>query len=263
MTARSWAVSLALHGLAVAAIVALVPAGSTPKAPEPWLVSLVPAPAAPTLEPAPQPEPPPRKPVQTAAPPARPLAMPSSIPTPAPTSNATQIPKPVAQVTQPREPVVVPNAVSTPVPVPVPSPSISQALPEVLSPKVAQAPVAEALPARAAETPRPHPRVEAPPPPSGKEAQQRWYAALAAKLAQMKRYPLVARRNGQEGVVVLEARFREDGAATASIKQSSGHASLDRAAMQLFEDAVAALEGSVPPAGGGVLEIPVAYRLES
>lgn len=102
-----------------------------------------------------------------------------------------------------------------------------------------------------------------PPPRAVGEAERRWYASLAAKMAELKRYPLVARRQGQHGVVVLEARIRTGGEAGASIKQSSGHSSLDRAALKLFEEAMQALEGMTVPAGGGMLEIPVAYRLEN
>lgn len=102
-----------------------------------------------------------------------------------------------------------------------------------------------------------------PPPRAVGEAERRWYDSLAAKMAQLKRYPLVARRQGQQGVVVLEARIRAGGEAAASIKQSSGYSSLDRAALKLFEEAVLALEGMSVPTGGGLLEIPVAYRLEN
>jgi len=207
--------------------------------------------------------------------------MPSSYPSPKPVAKqavhdasvpvtATKRPPQVVEV---QEPVVVPQAVLNPLPTPSPPAPDVPPTQVVLAQTQAQDPVSKVPTAMASEPPRsairPQPtpaltdRTDPPPVPANKEAQQRWYAALAAKLAQMKRYPLVARRMGQEGVVVLEARFRKNGEATASVKQSSGHSSLDRAAVKLFEDAISALEGAVIPVGGSVLEIPVAYRLES
>lgn len=43
------------------------------------------------------------------------------------------------------------------------------------------------------------------------EAKQLWYAALVIKLREMRRYPPVARRLGQEGVVILAIEFGANG----------------------------------------------------
>lgn len=90
-----------------------------------------------------------------------------------------------------------------------------------------------------------------------------WHAALRAKLREMRVYPPIARRLGQEGIVMLLLEIGANGDLHGlAIRQSSGHAVLDQAAQQLARNAVAALRGQLSPPGESRLEIPVAYRLD-
>lgn len=96
------------------------------------------------------------------------------------------------------------------------------------------------------------------------EAKQHWYAALVVKLREMRRYPPVARRFGQEGVVILAIEIGANGELrSATVRKSSGSSLLDQAATHLIRDAVAALSGQLSPPGDSRLEIPVAYRLDN
>ncbi|MBK8509907.1 MAG: TonB family protein [Candidatus Competibacteraceae bacterium] len=90
-----------------------------------------------------------------------------------------------------------------------------------------------------------------------------WHAALRAKLRELRVYPPVARRLGQEGIVTLLLEIGANGDVRGlAVRQSSGHAVLDQAAQQLARNAVAALRGQLSPPGESRLEIPVAYRLD-
>lgn len=62
----------------------------------------------------------------------------------------------------------------------------------------------------------------------------RWLAeSLWRRVAELKRYPNMARVNGQEGKVILKAVIRSDGQlAEVSIQKSSGYSVLDEAAME-------------------------------
>lgn len=202
------------------------------------------------------------------APAARPAeANPTPQPMPQPTKQAelpheaSHLPLPLQTAAVPLPPQQVrPEPAFEPVRQPEPIRSVASAVPAsvipvptIPAPAVAAAPVAAALPTEAPVTaPRPDP-----------EAQRRWQSLLAGKLMELKRYPMLARRMGLEGVVVLEARFGTNGRAEASIKRSSGHAALDLAAVKLFEDAMEALTGKLNPPDSSRLDIPVAYRLES
>lgn len=62
--------------------------------------------------------------------------------------------------------------------------------------------------------------------------------SLGTRLAELKRYPAMARNNGLEGKVLLRAMIRADGQLTeVSVQKSSGHEELDAAAMQTMRDA--------------------------
>ncbi|HCK80464.1 MAG TPA: hypothetical protein DIC59_03235 [Candidatus Competibacteraceae bacterium] len=79
----------------------------------------------------------------------------------------------------------------------------------------------------------------------------------------MRVYPPIARRLGQEGIVMLLLEIGANGDLRGlAIRQSSGHAVLDQAAQQLARNAVAVLRGQLSPPGESRLEIPVAYRLD-
>lgn len=62
----------------------------------------------------------------------------------------------------------------------------------------------------------------------------RWLAeSLWRRVAELKRYPNSARMNGQEGKVILKAVIRSDGhLAEVSVQKSSGHNTLDMAAIE-------------------------------
>ncbi|HRI36948.1 MAG TPA: energy transducer TonB [Nitrospira sp.] len=71
---------------------------------------------------------------------------------------------------------------------------------------------------------------------SGSETRtdNRWLAeSLWRRVAELKRYPSVARLNGQEGKVILKAVIRSDGQlADVVVQKSSGHSVLDEAAIE-------------------------------
>lgn len=232
---KSWAASLALHGVAagLAALLWLEP--RLPEAAEPlrWQVAFAPAPAPPS-------EPPPAKPLPPPPRPAQPK------PTEAPT------PKPLPQ------PAPLPPERAPPTP-PAPSPA-----PELVAPPVAAPPVPPP-PAPSPAPPPPAPAAAPAPPPvdSAAEVERRWYLALLAQLRAQKRYPLAARRLGQEGVVLIEARIGPDGRLEgAVVKRGSGFPLLDREALRLLEAAAETARGQLRPERPARLEIPIAYRLE-
>lgn len=98
---------------------------------------------------------------------------------------------------------------------------------------------------------------------AGPSAQQRWYAAFVAKLRESRRYPVAARRLGQEGMVVLVIEIGADGELRNSeVRRSSGFPLLDVAATHLVREAASALRGQLHPPGDSRLEVPVAFRLD-
>jgi protein TonB len=104
------------------------------------------------------------------------------------------------------------------------------------------------------------------PTPSGQaseSARQRWQAALAVKLRQLKRYPLAARSLGQEGVVILSLQVTTEGSlAHLEIVRGSGHGLLDGEARRLVSEAVAATHKTFRPGLEITVEVPVVYRLQ-
>lgn len=228
--AHGWGISLVLHGLAVGGMLALAGPEVTP--PMRWEVSMVVP--VPESVPAQQPR---------ALSRAEPVVPPQSALVAAPPTPPQSLPEPGTQA----------SADQAPAAPPAPHPVMARVA-EVAVPMAAVAmPVPEAPPPRVAGTPQPA---------QDNEAQKRWYAGLRAKLAELKQYPLVARRLGQEGVVVLEALVQPDGRAEVTLKRGCGHAALDRAAVRLFEEAAAAMRTAMAPDQTSHLEIPVAYRLQ-
>lgn len=253
MTKRSWSLSLAIHGLILGCLIAL--AAPPAKRPEPlrWEVALI----SPTPLPQPQSQsqfesaqrlPPPAvvtQAVQPATSAVTPLPAPDPAPRPAiEPSMSPPTPQPTLPATRPTSPPISP---------------VSALSPASVVPVEAQATPPTSTLATEAAAPRP-----APPPAErvDTETQSRWHALLAAKLAELKRYPLAARRLGQEGVVTLEASIHPDGRAEASVRQGSGYPALDRAALNLFQEAVSALSDRLAPNQISRLQIPIAYRLE-
>jgi periplasmic protein TonB len=89
-----------------------------------------------------------------------------------------------------------------------------------------------------------------------------YLAFLGRMLERNKDYPLFARQRGLQGTVVVRASIRADGAvADVAVISSSGHGSLDKAAVAVVKGA-----GSLkPPASFGLadvtVDIPIAYGL--
>lgn len=62
--------------------------------------------------------------------------------------------------------------------------------------------------------------------------------SVSKRLAELKRYPAMARSNGLEGKVLLRAVIRADGQlAEVVVQKSSGHEELDTAAMETIREA--------------------------
>jgi protein TonB len=76
-------------------------------------------------------------------------------------------------------------------------------------------------------------------------------------------YPLLARRNGDQGTVTLRVLVTRDGAAASvSVERSSGYAHLDRSALQAVREwrFVPAREQGEPIEAW--MLVPIAFRLE-
>ena len=186
---------------------------------------------------------------------ARLMEPPPAPPPPAPTPPAE---KPVAAAPTPR-PKPQPRPETQPVPAPRQEP---QGIAEP-APAPAPAPVPAPAPPVAAVKPQPAaPAVPAVPDTAALIAQYR--AALLAEAGRHKRYPLVALDNGWEGEVVVRMAIGADGSLAAlSVKTSSGHAALDRQALEMFRKARA--EVSLPAALRGKqfsLELRAVYNLK-
>ncbi len=144
------------------------------------------------------------------------------------------------------------------------------------APRVATRPPPRALPAptpRAILRPAPpptisaepsSPAVSAPSPPARIEETLIEARADVASLNNPKPpYPLAARRQGLEGTALLSVHVREDGWCTeVRLKQSSGHASLDNAALTTVQRwrFVPARRGNTPV--DSWVDQPIRFRLE-
>ena len=99
--------------------------------------------------------------------------------------------------------------------------------------------------------------------PSAPNEDYGWLAqALWTKVEQLKRYPSIARMNRWEGKVILRAVIRDDGhVSELEIAQSSGHAVLDRDAVNVLRKASPL--GLARPLGQPqvVIHIPIHYQL--
>jgi protein TonB len=99
--------------------------------------------------------------------------------------------------------------------------------------------------------------------PSAPNEDYGWLAhALWTKVEQLKRYPSIARMNRWEGKVVLRAVIRDNGEVSElEIAQSSGHAVLDRDAINVLKKASPL--GLARPLGQPqvVIHIPIHYQL--
>ena len=170
-----------------------------------------------------------KHPVEVLAPIVAHLMAPQPAP-PAPATPTQPLEKPVAAAPTPR-----PKPQPRPETKPVPSPRQE---PQVIS-EPAPAPAPAPVPPVAA-APQPAPAVTAVPDAASLIAQYR--AALLAEARRHKRYPLVALDNGWEGEVVVRMAIAVDGSiAGHDVKSSSGHAALDRQALEMFRKARAAV----------------------
>ncbi|MGQ0545862.1 MAG: energy transducer TonB [Betaproteobacteria bacterium] len=112
------------------------------------------------------------------------------------------------------------------------------AAPPLPAPTPAPAPAPSPVPPVAAAKPQPAPA--APDPTPSLIAQYR--AALLAEAGRHKRYPPVALDNGWEGEVVVRMAIAADGSLAAlEVRSSSGHAALDRQALEMFRKARASV----------------------
>lgn len=232
---KSWAASIALHGVVIGLATLFWLPPTPPPSPLRWQVAFAPAPSPPMATPR-QPIPPRRTPAAVPAP-----AKPAAAPAPVPPTPPPPAPEPAF-----RDPTPAPPRVETATIGPAAEPA------QAAAPVQAPAPA----PMPAASTPSP------PAPDPVTEAERRWYLALLEHLRTMKHYPMPARRLGQEGEVVIEARVGPDGRLEdARIKRGSGYPMLDRDALRLLEAAAEAARDRLRPERTTLLEIPIVYRL--
>lgn len=173
-------------------------------------------------------------------------------PTPAPTPRLLPVapPPPKKPVPQPRraEPLP-PQPAPAPLPIAVP---VEPAEPPPVQ-IVAAPPAPEpAPPASAPASPAPPPAIEAP----------RFNAAYLNNPPP--EYPAAARRRGQEGRVLVRAEVLADGRCSrVELKQGSGHALLDQAALEAVRKwrFVPARQGDV--AVSAWVDVPIAFKLRN
>lgn len=155
-------------------------------------------------------------------------------PAPAMEPVAAAVSEPVAAPPAPVEAVVVP---------PAPVPSLSEADPATLREHQVVAQAAVARPAA--------------------KADYGWLAeSLHRRIIELRHYPSTARLNGWEGKVVLKVSIRNDGQLkSVEVVKSSGHESLDQAAMEAVRRACPLHMKHELTAPMVVLHLPVSYSL--
>jgi protein TonB len=244
----AWGISLTLHGLVVGLALAFV-AQVKPVLQEDmfqWNVALV-------QEARPDSQSEPVKPAKVSEQPPAKKALPAQI---KPVSEASQIATPIepkveipqlrdepveqriVEVAEPKaEPVVEAKApepvavVATTEPVEAPpvqhEPVLTASMPlhELSAESSSHEAAEDVVPVQVAKVPAPGSEVK---------TDNRWVGeSLWRRVAEVKRYPNLARMNGQEGKVILKAVIRSDGQlADVFVMKSSGHAALDMAAME-------------------------------
>lgn len=248
---KSWALSLALHGLAIASFAALwrvSPEHETAPSMR-WRVSYATLAAA-----RPDAEPTSTRVMPHAATPRQPPAM------PVPARQDLPEPEPKPPDAPPRSP---PEAAPRP-PAAIPEPLANRA------PGVSLASLAE--PTAKADTKPAEPTLATPPPvvsvvPSGVPtsvlAQPAWRERLLARLRVLHRYPAQALRLGQAGEVLLEARFAADGSLEAAlVRRGAGYPILDGDALGLLRAAARVLAAETRPERPTTLVVPIRYELD-
>ena len=227
---RALLLSLALHGLILFGV-------TLPSAPIPRATISAPL-AARLVEPKPLPPPPPPPAPQ----PERPRAQPAK-----PAASAKPAPAPPKTASAPKR---APEAHSA-------APS-----PQPASPAAQPAPDAPVPPSVVQTEPQPPPAS-----PSGEQmvvrTREEYRLQILDAARSHNRYPALARENNWEGQVLVYMTVGVDGRATLSVKSSSGHALLDRQALEMFRRAQAAVP--LPPALRGVefgFELRAIYNLK-
>lgn len=180
-------------------------------------------------------------------------------PPPAPPAPPPQAPAPPVEAPVPAAPMAKPKPKPhLEAPEAKPDPAPAREPERSAEPVPAPAPV----PPMTAAMPQPAPAAPAVPDTASLIAQYR--AALLAEASRHKRYPLVALDNGWEGEVVVRMAIAADGSiAGLKVKSSSGHAALDRQALEMFRKARA--EVPAPEALRGKqfsLELRAVYHLK-
>lgn len=128
---------------------------------------------------------------------------------------------------------------------------------------IAAAPAQMTAPGPAAATAPASPVASATPGGSPSAPPADWLRAIAAWLAAHRSYPEQARRDGEQGTVVLRLVIARDGTVrNATLLEGSGHADLDRASLADVSGA------HLPPASSPdapaelTLRVPIRYALE-
>jgi len=224
-TAKHWGTSVLLHGSAVAVLLAMQIGlnRNVAKKPIEWDVSIF---EPPKIEP--QPEPP------------RPKSLSEPEPVPARAQRPLVVPRQArAPVSPPAEPVVRPSVVATP--------PDREFVPETQKPSS----IATAQPS-------------APSAPAMPFADSAWLSqTLWGLMNSRKRYPLMAKRMGVEGKVLIQAVIDERGqAAQVEIQQSSGSPILDQDALALLRSILPLTSDKFRFAPRTTVVIPVAYALD-
>lgn len=206
---NGWGVSLGFHGVVGGLVIAAAFALAKPIEPPPfeWDVSLAAAEQVTSASPVP------------AQPP-----IPRSAPPPEVTQKA--LPRQTVPVVSSAPPVA--SQADVPVPVQAPTPVPAQALAQT-----APAPViaADPVPARA----EPAPVAPAIPSPTANSSPDTGMLKdlLWRRVDTLKKYPVLARRNGWEGQVLLKVVLGGDGRLIrAEVQESSGHEALDQSALE-------------------------------
>ena len=228
-TTLAWGVSLAVHGLLLAALLwwvdAVLVAPKPQETPVPLQLSMVAAPvpkpmeqlAEPVIDPPPQVEP---EPVVEPPP-----VTPEPVPEPAPVVKPkSPVPKPEPQVKTENKPKPKPESRPESKPASVqPAPSVVEAQAENQIQPVAAPVLAAAVPENAAAL---------------ADAEADYKARVRQAVDAHKQYPKMARRMGEQGKVVVEFSVDASGVVSSvQIKHSSGSERLDEAALQAVRDA--------------------------
>jgi periplasmic protein TonB len=85
---------------------------------------------------------------------------------------------------------------------------------------------------------------------------------LRTKLERVKTYPALAKANHWQGRVVVQVHIERDGIANSEIEESSGHAVLDRAALEALQGVSPLTLAHELNSSPVVMLVPLNYQLE-